>query len=94
MHSEGILAGEMKHGPLALVDASMPILVVATQDAMQAKMLSVIQHLRARGARLIVLAGEGDDEVAAVAGEESSVVRVPACPTTCNQSSMSFLCSC
>jgi glutamine---fructose-6-phosphate transaminase (isomerizing) len=80
MHSEGILAGEMKHGPLALVDESMPILVIATQDAMHAKMLSVIQQLRARGARLIVLAGEGDAEVAAVAGEESSVIFVPRAP--------------
>ena len=48
--SEGILAGEMKHGPLALVDESMPILVVATRDDMHPKMISVIQQLLARKA--------------------------------------------
>lgn len=55
MHSEGILAGEMKHGPLALVDEKMPILVIATNDSMLNKMSSVISQLHARGAQLIVL---------------------------------------
>lgn len=68
MHSEGILAGEMKHGPLALVDERLPVLVIATRDAMHAKMLSVIAQLRARGAKLIVLACEGDDDVADALG--------------------------
>lgn len=80
MHSEGILAGEMKHGPLALVDENMPVLVVATKDAMHAKMMSVIQQLRARGARLIVLCCGGDSEVEAAAGREATLVRVPWVP--------------
>lgn len=63
MHSEGILAGEMKHGPLALVDESLPIIVMATRDRMRAKMLSVIQQLRARSARLIVMCCAGDTEI-------------------------------
>lgn len=64
MHSEGILAGEMKHGPLALVDEHMPILVVATQDVMHGKMLAVLSQLRSRCAeQLIVLRCEGDDAV-------------------------------
>jgi len=50
MHSEGILAGEMKHGPLALVDEHMPMIVLATQDRTCNKMHSVVQQLRARGA--------------------------------------------
>jgi len=54
MHSEGILAGEMKHGPLALVDETLPIIVIATKDAMHGKMHSVIQQLLARQASLIV----------------------------------------
>lgn len=58
MHSEGILAGEMKHGPLALVDDKMPILVIATNDSMVNKMSSVIAQLHARGAQLIVLCNE------------------------------------
>ena len=59
--SEGILAGEMKHGPLALVDEHMPILAVATRDAMWGKMQSVIAQLLARKAQLIVMCNEGDD---------------------------------
>ena len=58
--SEGILAGEMKHGPLALVDEHMPILAVATRDAMWGKMQSVIAQLLARKAQLIVMCNEGD----------------------------------
>ena len=49
LHSEGILAGEMKHGPLALVDETMPLVVVATRDGSYAKQESVVQQLRARG---------------------------------------------
>ncbi|KAM7476762.1 hypothetical protein LguiB_024005 [Lonicera macranthoides] len=53
MHSEGILAGEMKHGPLALVDENLPIVVIATRDACFSKQQSVIQQLHARKGRLI-----------------------------------------
>ncbi len=64
MHSEGFNAGEMKHGPLALVDEHMPILVVATRDSMYGKMQSVIQQLLARGARPIILCNEADPVMA------------------------------
>lgn len=77
MHSEGILAGEMKHGPLALVDENLPIIVVATKDRMHGKMLSVIAQLRARSARLIVLCNEGDDEIANACGEAAKLILVP-----------------
>eukprot|EP00249_Psilotum_nudum_P020563 c27759_g1_i1 orf=466-2274(+) len=60
MHSEGILAGEMKHGPLALVDETLPIIVIATRDATFSKQQSVIQQLRARRGRLIVMCTKGD----------------------------------
>lgn len=60
-HSEGILAGKMKHDPLALVDEEIPIVVIATRDRMHGKMTSVIEQLRARGARLIVVCNEDDD---------------------------------
>ena len=63
IHSEGILAGEIKHGPLALVDENLPIIVIATKDAMYRKMLSVVQQLCVRLARLIIIANEGDDEI-------------------------------
>ena len=63
MHSEGLLAGEMKHGPLALVDEHLPIIVIATRDRMYAKMLSVVQQLLARGARLTIVCNAGDTEI-------------------------------
>lgn len=76
MHSEGILAGEMKHGPLALVDENMPIIVIATRDRMHAKMQSVIQQLRARSARLIVLCNEGDDAIADLCSPNCRLIQV------------------
>lgn len=79
MHSEGILAGEMKHGPLALVDENMPIIVIATQDRMHAKMQSVIQQLRARNARLIVLCNEGDDSIANLCSPRCRLIQVSTC---------------
>nr|XP_051194070.1 glutamine--fructose-6-phosphate aminotransferase [isomerizing] 1-like [Lolium perenne] len=60
MHSEGMLAGEMKHGPLALVDENLPIIVIATRDACFRKQKSVIQQLLSRKGRLIVLCSTGD----------------------------------
>ena len=63
MHSEGLLAGEMKHGPLALVDEHLPIIVIATRDRMYAKMLSVVQQLLARDARLIIVCNAGDTDI-------------------------------
>ena len=59
-HSEGILAGEMKHGPLALVDETRPVVVIATRDATQRKQQSVIQQLQARKGRLVVICGQGE----------------------------------
>nr|CAD1817332.1 unnamed protein product [Ananas comosus var. bracteatus] len=60
MHSEGLLAGEMKHGPLALVDETLPVIVIATRDDCFSKQQSVIQQLQARKGRLIIMCSEGD----------------------------------
>lgn len=76
MHSEGILAGEMKHGPLALVDESLPIIVIATRDRMYAKMQSVIQQLLARSGRLIVVCNDGDVEMEELAGKKVRLIKV------------------
>ncbi|KAH7278870.1 hypothetical protein KP509_38G060800 [Ceratopteris richardii] len=62
MHAEGIVAGEMKHGPLALVDETLPIIVIATRAASLNKQQSVIQQLKTRKGRLIVMCTEGDAE--------------------------------
>ena len=78
MHSEGILAGEMKHGPLALVDENMPIIVIATKDRMHAKMQSVIQQLRARNARLIIVCNENDHAIADLCSSRCHLIQVSA----------------
>nr|GMD36606.1 glutamine--fructose-6-phosphate aminotransferase [isomerizing] 2 [Ipomoea batatas] len=75
MHSEGILAGEMKHGPLALVDETLPIFVIATHDACFSKQQSVIQQLHARKGRLIVMCTQGD--AASVRVGSCRVIEVP-----------------
>jgi glucosamine--fructose-6-phosphate aminotransferase (isomerizing) len=76
MHSEGILAGEMKHGPLALVDENLPIVVIATRDVCFSKQQSVIQQLHARRGRLIVMCSEGD-AASVCPGESCRVIEVP-----------------
>jgi glucosamine--fructose-6-phosphate aminotransferase (isomerizing) len=78
MHSEGINAGEMKHGPLALVDEHMPIIVIATMDEMHNKMLyGVIQQLMARNARLIVICNEEDQDAKDMIGDKYPLIPVP-----------------
>lgn len=77
MHSEGINAGEMKHGPLALVDEHMPIIVVATKDEMHGKMQGVIQQLMARNARLIIICNEDEIDVLDMVGDRYPLIMVP-----------------
>ncbi|XP_058078446.1 glutamine--fructose-6-phosphate aminotransferase [isomerizing] 1 [Magnolia sinica] len=76
MHSEGILAGEMKHGPLALVDETLPIIVIATHDACFSKQQSVIQQLHARKGRLIVMCSKGEAPLVCPSGS-CRVIEVP-----------------
>lgn len=77
MHSEGINAGEMKHGPLALVDDKLPIIVIATMDSMHNKMQGVIQQLMARSARLIIVCNEEDDDMEEIVGGKYPLIKVP-----------------
>jgi glucosamine--fructose-6-phosphate aminotransferase (isomerizing) len=60
IHAEGYPAGEMKHGPIALIDENMPVLAIATRDHVYEKMLSQVEQAKARGGRVIALATEGD----------------------------------
>ncbi len=82
MHAEGFPAGELKHGPIALVEPDLPVVVVMPSPrgraVLHAKLLSNIQEIRARGARTIVLAEEGDEAVVPFA---SHLVRIPQTPT-------------
>ena len=77
VHAEGYPAGELKHGPIALVEEGVPIVAVATQCHVYPKMLSNIQEVRARGAEVIAIATEGDTEIA---GFAQHVLEVPATP--------------
>jgi glutamine---fructose-6-phosphate transaminase (isomerizing) len=76
IHAEGYPAGEMKHGPIALVDDAMPVLVIATQDRWYEKMLSQVEQAKARGGIVIALATDGDE---AIATKADHVLYVPPC---------------
>ncbi len=67
IHAEGYAAGEMKHGPIALIDASMPVVVVCPKDAHYEKTLSNVQEVRAREGQVFAIATEGDEQVADLA---------------------------
>ena len=77
IHAEGYASGELKHGPIAMLDADLPCLAIATRSATYAKTVSNIQEVRARGARVVALATEGDTEIPRHAHH---VVYVPATP--------------
>ncbi len=77
IHAEGYPAGEMKHGPIALIDADMPVVAIALQDALYDKMISQIEQVKARGGRVIAIATEGDTTIASKADH---VLYLPACP--------------
>jgi len=64
IHAEGYPAGEMKHGPIALIDEDMPVVAIVTQDNVYDKMISQIEQVRARNGIVISLINEGDGEVA------------------------------
>ncbi|MBN1179838.1 MAG: glutamine--fructose-6-phosphate transaminase (isomerizing) [Anaerolineae bacterium] len=64
IHAEGYPAGEMKHGPIALIDEAMPVVAIATRDHVYDKMISQIEQVKARGGTVIALATEGDAEIA------------------------------
>jgi len=63
IHAEGYPAAEMKHGPIALIDEEMPVVVIAPKDDTYQKVLSNIQEVKARGGRVIAIATEGDEEI-------------------------------
>ena len=74
IHAEGYAAGEMKHGPIALIDENMPVLVIATAGPLQEKLLSNLEQVRARGGQVIAMATEGDEQIAEKANQ---VIYIP-----------------
>ena len=63
IHAEGYPAGEMKHGPIALIDKNMPVIAIATRDKWYEKMISQIQQARSRGGPVVVVATDGDETI-------------------------------
>ena len=82
IHAEGFAAGELKHGPIALIDEGQPVIIVVPsasgRDSLHGKVVSNIQEVRARGAFTIVIAEEGDEAVKPYADR---LITVPACPS-------------
>ena len=69
IHAEGYAAGEMKHGPIALIDEKMPVVVIATKGELHEKLISNLEQVRARDGQVIAIASKGDDEIAEKASE-------------------------
>src|SRR5512138_317378 len=67
IHAEGYPAGEMKHGPIALIDEHMPVVVLAPRDPWVEKMISQIEQAKSRGGLVVAVATEGDEQVASLA---------------------------
>ena len=76
-HAEGYQAGEMKHGPIALIDEDMPVVALALRDRLYPKMLGNIEEVKARDGKVIAIATEGDEDIAARADH---VIHVPPAP--------------
>ncbi len=74
IHAEGYPAAEMKHGPIALIDSDMPVVVIATHNAMYEKVLSNIQEIKARKGKVIALVTKGDETISKIADE---VIELP-----------------
>ncbi len=78
IHAEGYPAGEMKHGPIALIDEAMPVVAIAVRDHVYDKMVSQVEQVNARGGIVVALATEGDENIASKADH---VLYVPPTPS-------------
>lgn len=74
IHAEGYPAAEMKHGPIALIDSDMPVVVIATRNSMYEKVLSNIQEIKARKGKIIALVTKGDETITKIVDE---VIELP-----------------
>src|SRR5207244_641519 len=81
IHAEGYPAGEMKHGPIALIDEQMPVVAIAPRDAVFEKMLGNMQEAKARGGSGIALTTQGDRTVQSIiAAKRDYIIQVPPSP--------------
>lgn len=79
IHAEGYPAAEMKHGPIALIDAEMPVVVIATRNGLYEKVLSNIQEIKARKGRVIALVTRGDTVISRIADTCIELPETPEC---------------
>jgi len=79
MHAEGFAAGELKHGPIALIEEGVPVVVIVPSPShfLHDKVISAIQEVRARGAHIVAIAEEGDEKIVAFSDH---IIRVPVVP--------------
>ncbi|MBP7212878.1 MAG: glutamine--fructose-6-phosphate transaminase (isomerizing) [Anaerolineaceae bacterium] len=77
IHAEGYPAGEMKHGPIALVDEDLPVVAIATQDRWYDKMISQIEQVKARSGKVLAVATEGDELISGLADDVFWVPETP-----------------
>ncbi|KAL7677834.1 hypothetical protein ACOME3_004067 [Neoechinorhynchus agilis] len=79
MHSEGIMAGELKHGPLAMVDHEMPIVMIVVDDPVKIKSMNAYNQVIARAGKPLIICTEDDDEISAVADKFISIPKTVDC---------------
>ena len=91
LHAEAYAAGEMKHGPIALIDDGFPVIAVATESPVYDKLVSNLKECEARGALIVAIATEGDEEIKKIARH---VIYVPKCATASRPLPQAFPCSC
>jgi glucosamine--fructose-6-phosphate aminotransferase (isomerizing) len=77
IHAEGYPAGEMKHGPIALIDKDMPVIAIAPQDHLYEKMISQIEQTKARGGKVVAVATEGDQLIPTLADHVLWIPKMP-----------------
>jgi glucosamine--fructose-6-phosphate aminotransferase (isomerizing) len=80
IHAEGYPAGEMKHGPIALIDESLPVVAICPQGRTYEKMLGNVQEVKARGGRLLALTSEGDGDLKKILEPGDFLLEIPAVP--------------
>jgi len=79
IHAEGYPAGELKHGPIALIDEDMPVVAIATRSAVYDKIISNLEEVCARGGRVIALATEGDTRISSITKDVIYMPEMPEC---------------
>merc|ERR1712168_1501219 len=79
LHSEGILAGELKHGPLALIDEDMPVLMIALRDNTYDKCINALQQVIARKGKPIIICSQGDEQIKNLGYKTLEIPAIPDC---------------